>query len=364
MKHPEIILTLDAGGTNFVFSAMQDYREMIDPVRIPAYPHDLEKCLEAVFNGFERVGAQLPAPADAISFAFPGPADYDRGIIGNLPNFKAFNDAVPLGPMLEEHFRIPVYINNDGNLFAYGEALSGLLPEVNRRIREEGGIKQFRNLVGVTLGTGFGGGIVMDNLMVVGDNSCGAEVHNTLNKFNPEWNAEESVSTRAICRSYSDLSGEALPAGWMPEEIAQVARGERQGDRTAALEAFEAFGEALGSSLANFLCLIDGIAVLGGGLTEAWPLFAPAMFRELNRPYTTPSGDCYDRLSFRVFDLEDDAVFREFALGKIRTLTLPGSTRVLEFDDMPRVGVGRSKPGASKSIALGAYAFALRKLNP
>ena len=49
-------------------------------------------------------------------------ADYAHGIIGDLPNFPGFRGGVALGPYLEHVFGIPVFINNDGNLFAYGEA--------------------------------------------------------------------------------------------------------------------------------------------------------------------------------------------------------------------------------------------------
>jgi glucokinase len=64
----------------------------------------------------------------AISFAFPGPSDYPRGIIGDLGNLPCFRGGVALGPMLEDTFEIPVFINNDGDLFAYGEAIGGFLP--------------------------------------------------------------------------------------------------------------------------------------------------------------------------------------------------------------------------------------------
>lgn len=61
----------------------------------------------------------------AISFAFPGPADYPNGIIGGwLPNFPSFRDGVALGPFLQEKFGVPVFINNDGDLFAYAFALN------------------------------------------------------------------------------------------------------------------------------------------------------------------------------------------------------------------------------------------------
>jgi glucokinase len=89
------ILTLDAGGTNFVFFAMRDFKEITEPVKLAAHSDDLEKCIDSMISGFEMV-AKAVGHFDAISFAFPGPADYEIGVIGDLPNFKAFNGDVPL----------------------------------------------------------------------------------------------------------------------------------------------------------------------------------------------------------------------------------------------------------------------------
>ncbi len=224
----KIVMTLDAGGTNFVFSAFRGKEELVEPADKPAYPEDLDQCISNIIEGFEEVKKKLDDVPAAISFAFPGPADYELGIIGDLPNFPAFKGGVPLGPILKDHFNIPVFINNDGNLFAYGEALSGILPWINRRLEEAGSVKKYRNLIGFTLGTGFGGGIVIDNNLLIGDSSCGAEVHNTLNKFNPEWNAEESVSTRALRRVYAARAGITMNDSPTPKDIAEIARGSQK----------------------------------------------------------------------------------------------------------------------------------------
>jgi glucokinase len=357
-----VVLTLDAGGTNFVFSAIQGNREILEPIHKKPHPDDLKKCLSMVIDGFKEVAQKITLKASAISFAFPGPADYEKGIIGILPNFPAFKGGVPLGPMLEEEFRIPVFIDNDGSLFAYGEALAGYLPALNKRIRDAGGIKQYKNLVGLTLGTGFGGGIVLHGQLMTGDNSCGAEVHNTLNAFHPEWNAEESISTRAIQHIYADKAGIPFTTELMPKDIYDIAMGEKMGVREAAVESFRQFGIGLGNAIANIVSLVDGIVVLGGGLTAAWKLFSPYMFEELNRQYKNFKGIPSPRLSFKIYNLEDDSVFKEFATGKIAEISVPGSGRRILYDDMPRTGIGLSKLGASKAIWLGAYAYALQKM--
>ena len=358
-----VVLTLDAGGTNFVFSAIQGNREIIAPINKKAYPDDLVKCLSMVINGFKEVAEQISVKASAISFAFPGPADYDKGIIGILPNFPAFRGGVPLGPMLEYEFKMPVFIDNDGSLYAYGEALAGYLPMLNKKIIESGGIKQYKNLVGLTLGTGFGGGIVIREQLMTGDNSCGAEVHNTLNAFHPEWNAEESISTRAIQHIYADEAHLPFSVELMPKDIYDIATGKKSGNRKAANESFRQFGIGLGNAIANIVSLVDGIVVLGGGLTAAWDLFAPVMFNELNRQYKNFKGIPSPRLSFKIYNLEDDSVFSEFAIGRITEITVSGSGRKVLYDDLPRTGVGLSKLGASKAIWLGAYAYALQKMD-
>ena len=77
-----IVLTLDAGGTNMFFGAMQYGEFIVDPIKRPANAHDLDLCLKTMVEGFREVREKLDRQPVAISFAFPGPADYPNGIIG------------------------------------------------------------------------------------------------------------------------------------------------------------------------------------------------------------------------------------------------------------------------------------------
>ena len=67
-----IVMTLDAGGTNLVFSAGRGPEEIVAPVTLPSVTDNLDECLEVIKKGFETVRALLPEPPKAISFAFPG----------------------------------------------------------------------------------------------------------------------------------------------------------------------------------------------------------------------------------------------------------------------------------------------------
>ena len=152
-----VVLTLDAGGTKFAFNAMRGGRLLLDPLALPSLADDLDASLGQLRKGFDAVFAATGREAAALSFAIPGPADYRSGIIGELVNLPGFEGGLALGPMLEDRYGLPVFINNDGDLFAYGEALGGLLPWVNQRLAEAGDQRRFRNLIGFTLGTGLVG---------------------------------------------------------------------------------------------------------------------------------------------------------------------------------------------------------------
>jgi glucokinase len=360
---PRVVLTLDAGGTNLVFSAMQGDREVVEPIMLPARGDDLSACLDNVVRGFAEARSKAPAPPAAISFAFPGPADYPRGIIGDLGNLPGFRGGVALGPMLEDRFGIPTFINNDGDLFALGEAIAGLLPHVNRLLEQARSPLRYRNLFGATIGTGFGGGIVRDGRLFLGDSCVAAEIWLMRHKLERNTNAEEGVSIRAVRRAYADGAGISAEGAPEPKEISAIARGDRPGHAEAAREAFRRLGEVAGDALANAITLVDGLVVIGGGLSAAHELFLPALVAEMNGPFSVPSGGEIPRLEMRVFNLEDPKDLSRFLTGETREIRVPGSARTIAYDPLQRIGVGVSKLGTSKATAIGACAFALSALD-
>lgn len=356
------VITLDAGGTNLVFGAMRGCEFITEPMTLPSNSTDLDLCLKTMVQGFRQVIDRLDDSPVAISFAFPGPADYPRGIIGGyLPNFPSFRNGVALGPFLEHEFGIPVFINNDGDLFAYGEALCGALPEVNRRLAEAGSTKRYRNLLGYTFGTGFGVGMVVNGQLNRGDNSC-VETFCLPHKTKHGIIVEDGVAIRAVKRVYAEVSGisdETLT----PKDICEIADGKRPGNAEAARKAFEELGETAGDAMAVAVQLVDGIIVLGGGITAASHLFLPALLKEMRSTFSTLGGDSLPRVQMEVMNLDDPVEFGRFARGNRKTITVPGTNLTVDYDSMKRVGVTCSKLGASKAISAGAYAFALSKLD-
>jgi predicted NBD/HSP70 family sugar kinase len=357
-----IVLTLDAGGTNMVFGAMRGGEFIIEPITLPSNADVLSKCLDTMVEGFQTVIDKLDEKPVAISFAFPGPADYPNGIIGGyLPNFPSFRDGVALGPFLRNKFGIPVFINNDGDLFAYGEALGGALPEVNEKLEAAGSDKRYRNMLGYTFGTGFGVGMIVNGELNRGDNSC-VETFCLPHKKLAGVIVEEGVAVRAVKRVYGEASGHK-DHNFEPKDIFDIAEGRKEGDAEAAKKAFAEMGEVAGDAMATAVTLTDGLIVIGGGITAARKYIMPSLFASLRSKMHTISGEELNRVQMKVYNLDNEAEFAEFAKGDARKIKVYGSDEEVTYDPQKRIGVTISKMGASKAISVGAYTFALDQLD-
>lgn len=357
-----IVVTLDAGGTNLVFGAMKGCEFVGSTITLPSNSSNLDECLATMVKGFRQIIDSLTETPVAISFAFPGPADYANGIIGgHLPNFPSFRDGVALGPFLSKTFGLPVFINNDGDLFAFGEATAGVLPFINKKVEESGYDKKYKNLLGYTFGTGFGIGQVVNGMLNLGNNSCvetfclDSYLHNGIM-------AEEYCSIRAVVREYTALSGDTKH-NLTPRDICEIADGKREGDKEAAREAFARLGRQAGDSMATAVTLTDSLIVIGGGLTGAAHLIMPHLLKELRSTVRTLSGEEVSRVQPKVFDLDNENELEQFIKGEARELKVYGFDDVVTYDPMKRTGVMISKLGASKAISIGAYTYALSQLD-
>jgi glucokinase len=354
-----VVLTLDAGGTNLVFSAMKGASEIIDFLELRCRPDDLDSILTSIESGFSEIIRQVDREIHAISFAFPGPADYRNGIIGDLPNLPAFRGGVALGPFLEHRFQIPVHINNDANLFVLGEYVFGFLPWVNQQLDRHGSGRRFRNLTGITLGSGFGCGIMVNGQLNIGDNSNGGELWLMSNKLFPELCTDASVGQEKIRRMYSVYSGIPLSAVPGSREIYHIATGKTGGDKKAAVQAFRTTGEIVGDALANTSVLVDGLIVIGGGLSGACTLMMPEIMNQMNGTILHLDGVEHPRIAQKAFYLDREEDLETFLIGEPRHIPVPFTEESVYIDDMPRIGLGISKLGASRAISLGAYIYAL-----
>lgn len=358
-----IVMTLDAGGTNFVFSAIQANKQIVDEIRLDSNADHLEKSLSNIVTGFSIIKEKLKTKPAAISFAFPGPADYPNGILGDAGNLPGYRGGVALGPMLSENFGLPTFVNNDGDLYAYGEAIAGFLPYINDKLKENGNPKRYNNIIGITLGTGLGSGIVRNCEMFLGDNSMAGEICLLRNKISPDENAEEYASIRGVQRVYAEQAGIKKEDSPSPKEIFEIAIGVIEGNKNAAVEAYKQMAQVVGDTISNAVALLDGLVVIGGGLAGASSLFMPFIIEEMKGSFTKVDGSKQKRLIADIYNLEDDNEMKKFVKSEAKEIKVYGTDKKVTYDPSQKIGVGVSKLGTSKAISIGAYAFALHKLD-
>lgn len=150
---------IDLGGTN-IRAALVDGQEIIKKVKraCPA-KGTCEEVLETVAS---LIGEVICEGVESIGIGVPSVVDTRRGIVYNVANIPSWVE-VPLKDILEQRFGIPVKINNDSNCFTLGESRFG---------KGQG----YGSLVGVTLGTGVGSGIIIDGKLYEGRNAGAGEV--------------------------------------------------------------------------------------------------------------------------------------------------------------------------------------------
>lgn len=358
-----IILTLDAGGTNLVFNAINSNYKVISSTTLTAQSNTIDEFIEKLIVGFGDIHNNTNKLAKAISFCFPGPADYEKGIIGDLENLPFFKGGVPLKNILENIFNIPVFINNDGDLFALGEAIAGLLPQVNTALLENNNTRQYRNLLGVTLGTGTGAGIVINGQLLIGDNSAGAEINRANNFLDPDMSIEETLSIRGIKNLYSTYSNTDSCDCPDPKYIFKIAEGTMEGNKAAAIKSWETFGTVLGHSLANAISLVDGLIVLGGGLSGAYPMFMPKVIEAMNGQYTRLGGKKFQRMEVYVYNLKNPNCYTDFMANEEVKIAIPNTEEEISYSPIKKVGIGITTLGTSDAVAIGAHSFALKQIS-
>lgn len=220
-------------------------------------PTELLERLAAVVEGF-------PEPVRAVGLGAPGPLDLTRGAVVGAVNLPGWSDVPLVGP-LAERLGLPVRLINDGTAFTLGEARCGAAAGAE-------------NQLGLTLGTGVGGGALQDGRPLLGRRGNALEIgHLTLDPRGPMCNCgrrgclEVYASASAVARRGRELTGET------DLDAAAVVERANRGDELCRGILAEA-GRRLARGIALSLTLIDAdLVVIGGGLSRAGDLiFEPA----------------------------------------------------------------------------------------
>jgi len=286
-----IIIAADLGGTNLRIGAVTAKGKILKKyfIHIPSGTDSIE-LLKAEVSALSKSGAKKGWQVLGLGAAVPGVIDISRGIVTESPNYPAWKN-LPLKRILSRAFHFPIVIENDANAYAYGEGWKGAG-------------KQFKSFVVLTIGTGVGGGIVLDGKLWRGVDGMAGEIgHITVDPDGPPCHC----GNRGCLEVFSSATGitrmvrEALQQKAKSALSAYIGQSDRsptphdvyieakKGD-TLALRTFEIVGKFLGVGLADIINLLnpEGI-ILGGGVTRAFSLFAPAMREEIAlRAYDAP----------------------------------------------------------------------------
>jgi glucokinase len=264
-----LVAGVDLGGTNMQIGIVSgDAQVVARAKRKTKSAEGADAVIRRLCEGIEeacgeaRIGIEDLA---ALGVGAPGVIDPDTGMVLEAVNLRWRE--VPLAQILQDRFKAPVVIDNDVNVAVYGE-------------NELGAGERARNLLGVWLGTGVGGGLILNGRIHSGDFNSGGEIgHMTLFPGNPpgyrsfEQNCSRTAVVDALVRLISSNHRSMLPEmveGKLSDiKSKTIAKAYQAGD-PLTVEVVDKAAELTGVAIAGVVTLLSlRRVVLGGGLTEA-----------------------------------------------------------------------------------------------
>jgi len=284
----ELILAVDLGGTNVRVAAVNPQGRILHKFNFPTEAYrGREKVVEdtlAKIKGFLAGFPKEEYEVTGAGFGIPGAIVLDRGIVSQSPNLPGWED-FDLRSQLQEGLRMPIFIENDANAFTLGEGWLGAAK----------GAKDFCCL---TLGTGVGGGIVLNGEIWHGAQGKAGEVgHMVIDVDGPPCQCgnrgclEVFTSGSAIRRvaieeiKRNEKTDLAERCGGEIEGItAKMVYESAMGGDHLSREIFRRMGMYLGVGLTNLVNLLNvELMVIGGRVSEAFDLFVDPARRELGK---------------------------------------------------------------------------------
>ncbi len=283
---PSFAIGVDLGGTNLRISAVDEQAQLLEKVTTGTQVklgrdhviNEMCRDIQALTSKFERSHKLM-----GIGIGVPGIIDMHTGMLHQSPNLPGWHD-YPVRDEIERRLQTRVVLENDANAAAVGEHWLGAA-------------KGLSGMCMLTLGTGVGGGLVLDGMVWHGMTGMAGELGHI--NIEPDGQPcgcgnrgclEQYASATAVMR----MARESIASGRAPE-LARAAGSDPefsakvifnlalQGDGPAK-EVFQRVGSALGIGLAALVNALNlPMYVIGGGVSSAWEAFAPAMFEEMRK---------------------------------------------------------------------------------
>ena len=244
----ETVLGIDLGGTNIRGGLVtENTLTSIHSQRVTSNG-SIEQVLQEFFAVTDKL---FDDSIKAIGIGVPGLVDTDKGIVYDVVNIPSWKE-VPLGKLIHDRYSIPVLINNDANCFALGEFYFG-----------KGKGKD--SMVGLTIGTGLGSGIILNKKLYEGKHGGAGEfgMIDYLDKY------VEYYASGQFFQNVYQTDGQTV-----------FERAEKC-DKDA-IRSYEELGTHLGSAIKTVLYAVDvDLIVLGGSVRKAWTYFNKSMWKQI-----------------------------------------------------------------------------------
>lgn len=257
------VIGLDVGGTKIKAAAVFAGGKTAPSVTVPTLAASGKGAVLAQMTAAVRE-AWVPG-AKAIGVGMAGLVNHAKGVYRQGPNFpKSFKD-VPVAALLKKAFKVPVTVDNDVHCFTLAEA-------------KFGAGKRFSSVVGLTLGTGVGGGFVIDGRLYRGRNNGAGEFGHATISLGAEavcgcgqrGHLEAFASGSAMRRLYAAATGKTM-------EPSDIERAAEDGDLEAG-RVVDVMAEALAEGFAGVIHSLNPDAiVVGGGMARADVVWKPAV---------------------------------------------------------------------------------------
>ncbi len=272
------ILGIDIGGTNIrVGLVNQNELVRVESSLIKKDGSESE-IINIINNLIEKFSL---SNIEGIGVGVPSVVDVEKGIVYDVQNIPSWKE-VKLKDILESKYKIPVYINNDANCFAVGEKYFGT-------------VQDYKDIVGLIIGTGMGAGIIINDQLYSGSN-CGAGEFGTI-PFKDN-NYEYYCSGQFFTNKYG-MSG---------NELYKKAAGKNK----EALQIFVEFGANLGEAIKMIMYAVDPeVIILGGSVSKAFQFFKDEMWKSIKNFSYSKS---IDKIRIEVSEKENIAILGAAAL--------------------------------------------------
>ena len=240
------LIGVDLGGTKVAAGKIQNNKLLsIKKLLIPANSQNPNDIIDAII---EVIKTQFDSEVEGIGIGIPSLIDKRKGVVIDVKNIPSWKE-IELKKILEDYFKVSVYLDNDANCFALGEYRFGKA-------------KNEKDFVGLTLGTGMGGGIIKNGFLIP-DVYAGAGEFGNIPYLDATY--EDYCSGKFFKDKYN-INGEDM------ENLA------KSGDETA-IKAFEEFGFHLGNAIKTIKLAVDpNKVVIGGSVAQSNRFFIKTMW--------------------------------------------------------------------------------------